>query len=269
MTPFLHSAGRNVSIGSGVGPTGGCADTALAETVWKLHGLLVRPRSAEADARSAKRRLLQVLQATKERPLPQMFVAPLALPGGQKEGERGATPLRQATHSGPRSTAPRRHSRTHSALSRRDRPARAQSSAAGDVAMAEEPGSRPRNLFPNDEYHERNPKGASGVASSPQRQRDAAIRRQGARGASARWNGCAGQHAKTGGKDGQMRSKAGKNWQRGGGGRQTRTSASSEARVPIASRAGDLLECEALKRVEPRCRPSGRRAEERIRCGCW
>src|SRR5690348_11686355 len=100
MTAFVHSSPSNPHPGSRVGWTEMQADTELAEVVWKLHGLLVKPVDAHVDVRRAKRRLLQVLQATTKQPLPQMLVAPLGGSHGRKKSREELLPPAPISTSG-------------------------------------------------------------------------------------------------------------------------------------------------------------------------
>lgn len=216
MTASVHSSACNPHPDSRVRRAKTWPGDELGEAVWRLHRLLVRPTSAGVDVRSAKRRLLQVLQATAKQPLPQMFVAPLGSPHGRK-GSR-EEPLIPTPRTQSRHALLTQFSRTHGVVSKYNRcgiptatsgPLPSQTVAADSESSAGEPESSACHVLRNDEHHEHSSKGASGVASSHQCHRDTAIRRQSAGGAPARRDNRGRQRAKTRGQVCQTRAKAG------------------------------------------------------------
>lgn len=67
---------------------------ALADLIWNLHSILVNPASKSGEVKSAKQRMLRVLEEAKKFSLPQMIVAPITLPpeGEEEEAVRAQLP---------------------------------------------------------------------------------------------------------------------------------------------------------------------------------
>jgi hypothetical protein len=60
---------------------------ALTDAIWTLHSILVNPASKLDEVKSAKRRMLNVIEETKRFPLPQMIVPPITLPPEREDEE--------------------------------------------------------------------------------------------------------------------------------------------------------------------------------------
>lgn len=57
----------------------------LTDVVWNLHSILVNPASKLGEVKSAKQRMLRVLEETKNLPLPRMIAAPPTLPSDREK----------------------------------------------------------------------------------------------------------------------------------------------------------------------------------------
>jgi hypothetical protein len=87
MLALLSSPGTMPRLSFDMKPAKTLRGAALTDFIWNLHSILVNPASKLDEVKSAKQRMLRVLDGTTKTPLPQMVVAAATPP--PQSGEEG------------------------------------------------------------------------------------------------------------------------------------------------------------------------------------